>query len=75
MDYTGKIKKVIAIINDNKEITDITIYDIMLWVNTSQYIVAKAVLTALERKGFIKKEGKKWVIVGREYGGDSNDKS
>ena len=67
MDYTGKIKKIIAIINDNKEITDITVYDVMIWVGTTQYVIARAVLNALERKGFVKKEGKKWVVVGREY--------
>jgi len=67
MDYTPKIKKVLAIINENKDIRDVNVYDIMLWLGTTQYVVAKTVLTALVRKGILKKESNQFVVVGREY--------
>ena len=65
MDYSKLIKRLVAKLNENKTMKDITVYDVMFLLGLSQYTVAKAVLIAFERLGFIKKEGSKYIIVDR----------
>ena len=72
VDYTLKVKRLLGIINENKNIKELNVYDVMFFLGTSQYIVAKTVLRALERSGIVKKIGNNYIIKGREYD-DSNE--
>ena len=67
MNYNLLKKKLIAKINNNKNIKELNVYLAMALLDSSKYDVAKAVLELLTVEGFLENKGKTWVIKTREY--------
>ena len=61
--YETMIKKVVSKINEDNDIKELSIYDIMFFTDTTQYVVARTVARGLEQKGLLRKQGNKWIIT------------
>ncbi len=67
VDFEAMKRKIVSDIHNNQQLKEVSVPQVMFMLNTTNYYVAKAIVDQLCSIGFLRKEGKRYLVVEREY--------